>query len=106
MEQLDEIKEEIKKTKGETLNAYDLAIKTIEQNYKREKFMIKCLLAIILILLMINGYFAYVFTTTSVVETTTEQEGIYNFCDSEDNMVSSDLSLDEMKELIEINGED
>lgn len=35
--------------------------------------------------------------------TTTEQQGLYNFYDSEGNMVTSDLSLEEMQELIDLN---
>lgn len=84
----------------------DLTIieKTLENQNKRTNFLIKVLVAIIFILLIINGYFAYVFTTTTVVETTTEQQGVYNFIDSKGNVVSSDLSLEEMQELIDING--
>lgn len=70
-QKINSIKEEVSEAKNSQLNAYELAIKTIEQNYNREKFVVKILLTIILCLLAINGYFAYVFTTTTVLETTT-----------------------------------
>ena len=54
-------------------------------------------------MLAINGFLAYQFATTTVMETTTDQSGVYNFTDSEGNVVSSDLSLEEMKELVEAN---
>lgn len=75
----------------------------MEKNYKRERFTVKCLLGIIAVLLAINGFLAYQFATTTVMETTTDQSGVYNFTDSEGNVVSSDLSLEEMKELVEVN---
>lgn len=109
MSNLSEIKENIEEVKQSQENAYQLAIKVLEQNNKRERFTVKCLLAIIGALLIINGYFAYQFTTTTVMETyeTTEttQDGMYNFYDSEGNMISSDLSLEEMQELIDLNQE-
>lgn len=100
------IKDEVEEVRQGQENAYQLAIKVLEQNNKRERFTVKCLLAIIGALLIINGYFAYQFTTTTVVEAwEAEQDRTYNFIDSEGNVISSDLSLEEMKELIELNGE-
>lgn len=79
---------------------------SLDNANKREKAHRYFLYFIIVVLLAITGWFTYMFTTTTVVETEeTTQDGIYNFKDSEGNIVSSDLSLDEMKELIEINGE-
>lgn len=78
---------------------------SLENSNKRHNMIIRFLVAIIIILLAINAYFAYMFTTTTVIETATEQEGVYNFVDSEGNVISSDLSLEEMQELIDINGQ-
>lgn len=88
-------------------NVYEFAIKQVEHNYKRERFIVKILTLIILLLLAINGYQSYKLSTL-VVETSTyteeyTQEGVYNFYDSEGNLVSSDLSLEEMQELIDLN---
>lgn len=105
--EVEHIREDVEEVKESQKNAYELAIYTLEQNSKRERFIIKILVAIIIALLAINAYFAYVFTTTTVVtteETTTEQSGLYNFYDSEGNAISSDLSLEEMQELIDLNG--
>ena len=68
--QFEEVREDIEEMNKKQMNAYELAIHTMEQNYKREKFIVKILVSIIMILLAINGYFAYVFTTTIVMETT------------------------------------
>lgn len=106
-EKIKDLKKESKEIQKEVNNVYEFAINQVEKNYKRERFIIKILLFIITALLLINGYFAYIFTNTTVAETTeTTQEGIYNFTDSKGNVISSDLSLDEMKELIRINGTD
>ena len=79
---------------------------SLDNANKREKTHRYFLYFIIVVLLAINGWFTYMFTTTTVAETEeTTQDGVYNFKDSEGNIVSSDLSLEEMKELIEINGE-
>lgn len=80
MNKVQNIRDEFEEVKQSQNNAYELAIHTMEQNYKREKFITKVLLVIILVLLAINAYFAYVYTTTTVVETTEEwaQDGTYN----------------------------
>lgn len=95
MNKVENIREEFEEVKQSHNNAYELAIHTMEQNYKREKFITKVLLVIILVLLAINAYFAYVFTTTTVVETTQEQDGTYNLIDSEGNMINSDEPMGE-----------
>lgn len=89
-EKIKDIKMEHDEIKSNLVNVYDLAIKAMERNSQRERFIIKILLFIIISLLLINGYFAYVFTTTTVAETT-EQEGIYNFVDSEGTEIDDNL---------------
>ena len=95
MNKVQNIREEFEEVKQSQSNAYELAIHTLEQNYKREKFITKVLLVIILVLLAINAYFAYVFTTTTVVETVQEQDGTYNLIDSEGNMINGDEPMGE-----------
>lgn len=78
-EKFNEIKENIQEVNNEMESVYKLAIDTMEKNYKRERFTVKCLLAIIVALLAINGFLAYQFVTTTVVETEEWiQEGDYN----------------------------
>ncbi len=91
------IKEDVEAVKQSHNNAYELAIHTMEQNYKREKFITKVLLVIILVLLAINAYFAYVFTTTTVVETTEEwaQDGTYNIYNKDGSMTNGDIPYGE-----------
>ena len=92
--QFEEVREDIEEINKKQMNAYELAIHTMEQNYKREKFIVKILVSIIVILLAINGYFAYVFTTTTVIEETiTEewtQDGDYNIYNKDGNMINVD----------------
>lgn len=108
--QIEEIRKEVKEMEKELENQDTTMVlleKSLDNSNRRHNMVIRCLMVIIVILLVINGYFAYKFTNTTVMETTeeTSQEGVYNFVDSEGNMVSSDLSLEEMQELIDINGE-
>lgn len=93
MNKLQNIRDEFEEVKQSQNNAYELAIHTMEQNYKREKFITKMLLVIILLLLAINAYFAYQFTTTTVVETTEEwaQDGTYNIYNKDGSMVNGDV---------------
>lgn len=109
LEQVKEIRKEVQgleeelKEKDYTLHLLD---RSLEHSNRRHTVVIRYLVGIIAILLAINGFFAYQFATTTVSETTTEQSGVYNFMDAEGNVISSDLSLEEMKELVELNGED
>lgn len=95
--EIESIRNEVEEAKESQVNAYELAIRTIEQNYKREKFTVKCLLAIIIILLAINGYLAYRFATTTVVETW-EQDGDWNAINDEGTMINGDYPYGETEE--------
>lgn len=103
---ISDLKNDLEENKNSIDNVYEFAIRQVEQNYKREKFIVRILASIIAVLLVINGYMVYQIANGEYITTTTEttsQEGVYNFYDSEGNMVSSDLSLDEMQELIDLN---
>ena len=95
--QIEEVREDIEEVNKKQMNAYELAIRTLEQNNKRERFIVRILLVIILILLGINAYFAYVFTTTTVVETTEEwaQDGTYNIYNKDGSMTNGDIPYGE-----------
>ena len=78
-DKINEIKNNVKDLTKETESLYKLAIDTMEKNYKRERFTVKCLLGIIAVLLVINGFMAYQFATTTVMETEEwTQEGDYD----------------------------
>ena len=97
--QFEEVREDIEEMNKKQMNAYELAIHTMEQNYKREKFIVKILVSIIVILLVINGYFAYVFTTTTVIEETTwSQEGDWNAMNENGTMTNGDYPNGEANE--------
>lgn len=100
--EVNEMEEEIGKVKDDMT----LLEKVIDSNNKKSNTAIKILFVLNIIAYCIIAYFAYVYTTTTVMETTetVDQEGVYNFTDSEGNVISSDLSLEEMQELIDING--
>ena len=60
---------------------------SLENSNKRHNMIIRFLVAIIIILLAINAYFAYVFTTTTVVETV---EMKYNQMLDDGSMINGD----------------
>ena len=94
--QIEEVREDIEEVNKKQMNAYELAIHTLEQNNKRERFIVRILLVIILILLGINAYFAYVFTTTTVVEETTwTQDGEWNAINDDGTMINGDYPYGE-----------
>lgn len=97
--QIEEVREDIEEVNKKQMNAYELAIHTLEQNNKRERFIVRILLVIILILLGINAYFAYVFTTTTVVEETTwTQDGEWNAINDDGTMINGDYPYGETNE--------
>lgn len=87
------------KQESATLEMLKNSFKNAEKKDKRKDIV---LFVIIFALLAINAYFAYMFTTTTVMENTT-QEGIYNYTDSDGNIISSDLSLEDMQKILEEN---
>lgn len=105
---IEEVREDIQDMKKKNKSTNELIIETFDRATKRDRFHTKVLLVIILFLLAIIAYDSYQDANTGWVETTeetsTEQNGTYNFYDSEGNMVSSDLSIEEMKELVDSNG--
>lgn len=64
---------------------------SLENYNKRHNMIIRFLVAIIIILLAINAYFAYIFTTTTVVETVEmTQDGEYNQMLDDGSMINGD----------------
>ena len=106
---LDKLEQDIHKVESEADSVYQFAIHTLdvkhEENEKSRKCFLTIIVALILVILIETCGFIYYISNYGVLETT-EQEGIYNFIDSEGNAISSDLSLEDMKELIEVNGKD
>ena len=107
---IDELEKSFEQVEEEVKQKEDVILRVIEAKNKESARASKHSLIIILFLiftiLVETCGFIYYISNYGVLETTTEQEGIYNFQDSEGNMVSTDLSLEEMKELIEANGQD
>lgn len=106
-EKLKSIKEEITDVK-EQLSMQEMLVKALESKNKFMVFVIICLFIIIILQMGVIVYQYWNNSQYGVVEnteeTTTEQNGVYNLYDSEGNMISSDLSLEEMQELIDLNG--
>ena len=101
---MEEIKKQIETVEEHTEDVYQLAIKTLDRNYKRERFMIKCLLAIIVALIAVLFYFGYVFKTTKGTynSNNTVQGGSYNIVDEDGHIISSNLSSEDISRINEI----
>lgn len=105
---INEIKEEVQEVK-ERSEYYEILVTNLDKSNRFKEKIIRVLLIFIAFILILSfsiiGYMAYQMANGEYTTTTetTSQEGVYNFYDSEGNMVSSDLSLDEMQELIDLN---
>ena len=112
------LKDETEKME-EKLKGYEIIAKAIESRNKtldkenKDKMCIIRWLLLLLVVSITGNAFAiswlietdYVEETTTYETTTysTDMGGAYNFYDSNGNLITSDLSLDEMQELIDIN---
>lgn len=112
------LKDETEKIEEE-LKGYEIIAKAIESRNKtldkenKDKMCIIRWLLLLLVVSIIGNAFAisWLIETDYVEETTTyetttysaDMDGAYNFYDSDGNLITSDLSLDEMQELIDIN---
>lgn len=93
---INDLKNDLEENKNYIDNVYEFAIKQVEQNYKREKFIVKILSLFILILLLINGFLVYQFTTTTVLETVEyTQDGDWNAIAEDGSMVNGDYTYGE-----------
>ena len=96
---MEEIKKQIETVEEHTEDVYQLAIKPLDRNYKRER-----LLAIISALIVVLVWFGYIIYTTKNITNTTTQDGV-NFnavkVDDEGNIVLGELTPEEMQTLIE-----
>ena len=112
------LKDETEKME-EKLKGYEIIAKAIESRNKtldkenKDKMCIIRWLLLLLVVSITGNAFAiswlietdYVEETATYETTTysTDTDGAYNFYDSDGNLITSDLSLDEMQELIDIN---
>ena len=112
------LKDETEKMEEE-LKGYEIIAKAIESRNKtldkenKDKMCIIRWLLLLLVVSITGNAFAiswlietYYVEETATYETTTystDMDGAYNFYDSDGNLITSDLSLDEMQELIDIN---
>ena len=112
------LKDETEKME-EKLKGYEIIAKAIESRNKtldkenKDKMCIIRWLLLLLVVSITGNAFAiswlietdYVEETATYETTTysTDMDGAYNFYDSDGNLITSDLSLDEMQELIDIN---
>lgn len=106
---LEKVNQRLDEVDNSQKSAYQIAVEAMNKHYDRESFMIKVLVAIIFALICLVTYQYYersqLVPCTTTETTTTEQDVLYNFYDSEGNLISSDLSLEEMQELIDLNKE-
>lgn len=93
---INDLKNDLEENKNNIDNVYEFAIRQVEQNYKREKFIVKILSLFILILLLINGFLVYQFATTTVLETVEyTQDGDWNAIAEDGSMVNGDYTYGE-----------
>ena len=104
---LEKVSQRLAEVDNNQKSAYQVAVEAMNKHYDRESFMIKVLVAIIFALICLVTYQYYERSQLIPYPTTetTTQDGLYNFHDSEGNLISSDLSLEEMQELIDLNKE-
>lgn len=93
-DELHEASRDLEQVKSEADSYSKLTAALMDRHYKTLNRIIICLIALNVICLCIIGYFAYVFTTTTLIEETYDQEGTYNLIDSEGNMINSDYPLE------------
>ena len=103
--QINDVRNEVEEMKRENnKNSEDLT--TVERHlnkvYRQSNIKTYALLFILIMSLAMNFYALYYVSTTTSMETTT-QEGVYNYTDSDGNIISSDLSLEDMKKILEEN---
>ena len=92
-QEINDLKKDFAESKNNIDNVYEFAIRQVEQNYKREKFIVKILSLFILILLFINGFLAYQFVTTTVEETVEyKQNGEWNAIAEDGSVVNGDYT--------------
>ena len=92
-QEINDLKKDFEESKNNIDNVYEFAIRQVEQNYKREKFIVKILSLFILILLFINGFLAYQFVTTTVEETVEyKQNGEWNAIAEDGSVVNGDYT--------------
>ena len=107
---IDELEKSFDQVEKQVKQKEDVILRVLEAKNKEAARTSKHTLIIILFLiftiLIETCGFIYYISNYGILETTeATQEGLYNFVDSEGNVISSDLSIDEMKELIKLNGE-
>lgn len=103
--QINDVRNEVEETKRENnKNTEDLT--TVERHlnkvYRQSNIKTYALLFILIMSLAMNFYALYYVSTTTTMEATT-QEGVYNYTDSDGNIISSDLSLEDMQKILEEN---
>ena len=62
---IDDLKNDLAENKNNIDDVYEFAIRQVEQNYKREKDVVKMLSMLIILNLFINGFLAYRVSTTA-----------------------------------------
>lgn len=94
-EELHEASRDLEQVKSEADSYSKLTASLMDRHYKTLNRIIICLIALNVICLCIIGYFAYVFTTTTVIEETTwTQEGDCNAMNDNGTMINGDYPVE------------
>lgn len=103
--QINDVRNEVEEMKRENnKNSEDLTAveRHLNKVYRQSNIKTYALLFVLVISLAMNFYSLYYASTTTSMETTS-QEGVYNYTDSDGNIISSDLSLEDMQKILEEN---
>ena len=114
--EVEKVEKELDQIEKDASEAYRIALAALDAKNKEterkeatfEKTMKKAMiekLALIVLNIITVLAFVYYITNYGILETTTEttQEGMYNYYGVDGDIISSDLSLDELQELIDFN---
>ena len=93
-QEINDLKKDFEESKNNIENVYEYAIRQVEHNYKREKFIVNVLTLIIIILLFLVGFLAHQRVNTAVVEETVEytQSGEWNAIAEDGSVINGDYT--------------
>lgn len=117
--EVEKVEKELDQIEKDASEAYRIALAALDAKNKEterkeatfEKTMKKAMiekLALIVLNIITVLAFVYYITNYGIMETTTTettQDGLYNYYGVDGDIISSDLSLDELQELIDYNRE-
>lgn len=93
-QEINDLKKDFAESKNNIDNVYEFAIRQVEQNYNREKFIVTVLAFCLWLLILINGFLGYQLLNIGTVEETVEykQNGEWNAIAEDGSVVNGDYT--------------